>query len=226
MRTITNNFAKVKASIAARILASPLAAFIGYPGHSGRLAQLTDLVAVTDLKPTGSLNVEFRRADTNISLYVEHDAEWRDKDVKDDDGNEYVRYDFRFELNWPCHGSTRPDVAMARLRLYSDVAMLAAELTAEFGSMHEVYHLLRTKAQREELEAKKVAERVKGDVVSTMEKRRRGLRVGAVLGIPTTDVQALPTGSYDHEFADGKAYTLVVSGHAIGMPMGLVTRTK
>jgi hypothetical protein len=230
-RQPTDNLSQVKGQIAARILATPLVPYIGYPSNEHRLLPLQRLADGDDADVHSLLNVEFKRADTSVSLYMESEGQWGNGVYdKDEAGNEYQKYDLRFEVNYPCHGSASPGVVLARLHLMQEVAMLAAELTAEFGQM-DVWRLVRTPAQRAEQEAKQEANRIDNaykDIVCSP--AVRGMRVGALRPLTPEHVATIPVGDRDNvETNDGKVYSIRVaesSNEGTHVVLGMVTRTK
>src|SRR5277367_4408484 len=100
----TDNFFAVKAALAARILSSSLAPCL----RPSTCERLKDIAAGAKFDEYSMISLEFQRADTSVSLCVERDAEWRDDTVKDEEGNEYVRFDLRANVNWPTHGNSSP----------------------------------------------------------------------------------------------------------------------
>lgn len=207
-RPEADTFKSTRAAVAKRVLSSPVASAIGYDHR------LHTLQAVADGAETSTwsfLSVTFRRAGTNVDLEVRAEeiaSSRRDYD-QDADGNDYTGLKLTCTVNWPCHGSTDVAVALARMELYRQVALLGAEIQGEFGE-EVIWRLDRTKAQREEHEAKQKEEIVKGLVFKAMESVKSNFRVGSPPRPVTHDLAVqIPEGTYKHQFADGKEFTLV-----------------
>lgn len=211
----TNNYVDIRARIARRILNHPLAQFVGYPTDEYRLSRLRQF-ADKDTSSDGFsfISLELRRAGTNVSLSIEQEKVWslRDDGTRTDkDGNDQAQYNFRATVSWPCHGSQDAGTAIAWLRFYEEVALLAAELNAELAN-ENVWRLVRTKEEREAQEAKKEAEKVHLAVVRAIDNVRQNMRVGSPpRNTLLQDLAGIPDGAYEHEFSDGKKYRLSVA---------------
>lgn len=208
----TNNYAEIRSRIALRVLNHPLARYIGYHGSPSRYEYLEKIAAKEGDKSMTFLRVEFRRASTSCDLYIEQEVQYGHRDDgyrRDKEGNDQVLFTFRAEVNHPCHGSADPATLLARIELYREVALFAAELIAELKE-EIVWRLERTVAQREEQEAKEKAEKVQRTVTAAINAVRTNMRVNAVRSANLTDALEIPDGEYEHQFSDGKKYTLVV----------------
>lgn len=199
--------------IAKRVLSSPLAEFL----HPHTRAGLQEVLDGKDAR-FGSyslLNVEFRRADTNITLTVRCEGtDWR-SDNRDAEGNEWNEYKLWTELNWPCHGSCGPTLAIARNSFYRQVIELAADIEADFcqsGYRNEVFRMGRTAAQLQKEKEEQEARKLHSLVVAAIEKKKHGMRVGSERDLGANENFAgIPVGRYEHEFNDGKKYSLQVT---------------
>lgn len=199
--------------IAQRVLASPLASAL-HP-HTRESLQL---VAGNDPRLRfGSyslVNIEFKRADTSITLTVRAEEEYRGDRDRDAEGNEWNLYKLWTELNWPCHGSCSPTIAIARMSFYRQVTELAAELEADFcqtGWRNEAMRMGRTAAELKEAADKAAKEKLERAVSVAVESVRRGMRVNGTQFVPVDKVTDIPDGKYDHTSHDGKRYQLVVA---------------
>lgn len=205
-----------QAAIAAIIVNSTLAQYVGYPGRplEERLDNLKR-IANGEGKPGAwnFISVEFRRAGTNCSLSVncESDNGYREEYTQDEAGNDYVRTRvLPPQLNWPSHGNLGVGTSFACIEFYRDVARLAADIESEFRDQH-FWRLARTKAQREEQEAKAKQQKVEEAVTNAIEQVRNGARIGGTpKSVPMDLIAAVPDGDYDRTFSDNKAFKLTV----------------
>lgn len=225
-----DTYLEVRQAIAKRILASPLAECIGYPGapRDVRLSELTSYAdgTNTNKRGWGFISIDLRRAGSNVNLYVNARADYesrRDEMELDDAGNEYSCFKLELEVNWPTHGACDPATALARLELYKQAALLAAEIQAEFGGNERYWSLFRTAEQRAEEEAKEKAEQLQSAVTCAVETVRKGMRAGGTAAVAIGALRGIPDGSYEHVFADGKRYQLEVKRTG-DVPVGLVNR--
>lgn len=140
MRQPKDNHREIYWLVEARILQSPLAQYT----RTERLRRGAGGEDQSDW--SGYLSVEFRRADTNCSLAILLDGVDCRSPVLDEEGNQLVQYKLTCGVNFPSHGNSDPATVMARLKLYQDVAMLAAELQAEFG-LREIWKMTRSAAE-------------------------------------------------------------------------------
>jgi hypothetical protein len=197
MRQVKDNYRETHQALAARILRDPLAQHVGYTGRSEQLQR--DAAGEGDLSRWSFQSVEFRRADTNCSLDVRVesvDRGYRLGPDTDKEGNEWTQYELTCSVNFPCHGSSDPATVMARLKLYQDVAMLAAELQAEFGGRREIWKMTRTAAEVAEAKAKAEAEKVQRRARELVQAARKGMRVGSNELIAKNHVEGMPAGTY------------------------------
>ena len=213
LKPTVDTFKTTRAAIALRILISPLAQFLRDYSRD----MLTRVVASAGNNHDAYftfLNVEFRRAGTSCELYVQADEEFvrRDSDYEQDkDGNEYRSFKLATQVNWPMHGSVEPVTALARLKFYEEVTLLAADIQATFGG-ELVWKLHRTKEEREKQEAALKEACARSAAVHAMEVVRSGMRVNsAPRPVPPGLAAEIPIGTYEHEFADGKKYALVAA---------------
>lgn len=83
-----------------------------------------------------NLAVQFNRAGTQATLEVRNAVGFSMPSAadlhRDEAGNDLVEVSLKAEVNFPSHGSADPATVLARCKLYAEVAMLAAEIQAEF----------------------------------------------------------------------------------------------
>jgi hypothetical protein len=162
--------------------------------------------------PDYSAYMEFERAGSNCTLNLAWDSSargFRDELPRDADGSEYCPVVLKASVNWPCHGSTDAATCLARLELYRQVALFAAELGAEFD---RTYHRLsRTAAQRDEQEASAAAARIASAVRVVVDGNKKGLKVNGLVGVPIAECSPIPDGEYIHaDGTTGRSYKLAV----------------
>jgi hypothetical protein len=218
--TRSDTFFSTRSRVAKRILTSSLAPFVGNEGDVNRHARLIDatLGRLPELVSTWSfLDATFRRAGTDCSLEVRCEyagGRYAGEAEADAEGNEWTQFRVWCEVNFPCHGSSAPAAVLARCALYTEVAMLAAEIDAELGGQ-EVWRMTRTAAQAAEAKAKAEAEKVQQAVVRLLDANRKHMKVAAEKAFVVSSLGSLltgvPTGTYQHEFNDGKRFTLHVT---------------
>lgn len=92
------------------------------------------------------LQLRVLRAGTDCTLSVLFEEQERETD---ETGALWRVYKVATYVNWPTHGSQGPTVSLARLGLYREVTMLAAEIEAELPA--EIRQLWRTADQMEEI---------------------------------------------------------------------------
>ena len=222
-----DNFNETRQAIAKRILNNPLAAYIGYPGENSecRRAELQQVADGTDTSSSSFSFIrlsEFRRGDTNCSLDIGFETSSRYFDFEprvDAEGNEWSQYNLKFSVNHPCHGSSDPSTTLARLKLWHDVAMLAAELQAEFcgwGNSREIWKMTKTAAQALEQKALLEKQQVDRNVRNLIDANRRAMRVGSerVIGSELLKKNEIPLGTFSAEFGeldDVKKYSLIAN---------------
>lgn len=224
-RPTKDTYFSTRSAIASRVLASPLAPYIGYPGRTTEENHAVLVWLRDDRTDRRSfVTVEFRRGDSNCSITIDGDLLGDPDDARRDDaGNDYRPVFFKFACSWPSHGSSDPGTCLARLHLYQQAAMLAAELAAEFSS-DQCWLLVRTPEQRAQQEAEAHAKKVKELVVHTIDAVRGGMRVGSFKTLPLDEIKDIPEGRYEHQFNDNKTFTMVIEGEAPARA-GMVTRT-
>lgn len=108
------------------------------------------------------LRMRVLRAGTDCTLSVLFDGQGLEPD---EHGSLWRPYRVLTYVNWPTHGSIGPTLSLARLNLYRDVTILAAEIEAELPV--EIRELHRTAAQMEEIRESDedlVAHKVRGIV--------------------------------------------------------------
>jgi hypothetical protein len=172
-RTYQDTFSAARQTLAQRIISHPLAHFLS-PHDRERLQLVIDGTA----KDTYTfLSLEFRKAGTNASLYVEAEPllGWREE-RKDAEGNEWMEYGIRSKMNFPCHGSTEPGTVLARLAFYQEIALLAAEIQAEMAS--PIHKMIRGAQEIAQMAEKAAAEREAGTLQSYVRAKGHGLRAG------------------------------------------------
>lgn len=150
---IIDTYGDTLKAILGKVYASPLLSCCRQKNEIERILAEKDIPAFSSF--------EFNRAGTNVVLYLYADPDFSgglvfDKETEDD----FNRFTFRVEVNWPCHGGADPATALARLAFYEQVSLLAAEIHAEFcGMSRAVYKFFRTKAQREAAKAEEQAKK-------------------------------------------------------------------
>lgn len=223
--TVKETLNPVRQMIARRILASPLAQYVGYPSQpdSSRLEYLTMIAAGDDNGERFSyFRVDFRKAGSNIDFCIDIDpASWRAEPKRDERGDEFNEYVLTFRTSWPSHGSHRPGVNIARLEFYREVTLMAASLEGEFAGDNQVYlHLDRTKEKREEDEAKAKEDAKRRAIRTAIASVSHNMRVGGKPNVVMPSLLAdVPDGKYEDMIAD-KKYMLAVDNM-----VGLVERT-
>ena len=212
MRNFKDNYLVTYRAIAAYILTSPLGAAL----EEYRRTRLLD-ASVADKAPDDGwyfLDTEFSRAGTSASLTIRLEPEdplftscARGRAIKDADGNEWQDYTLICQVNHPSHGSSDPATLMARCALWSQVAMLAAEIQATW---HHVSQMTATALEVEQRKIKEEQERLRREVDSLVREHAKGLRVGKTSEFPMPQGTGLPAGNYQATFADHN-FTLNVS---------------
>lgn len=221
LKNPTDNFRSTHQAIAKRVLASSLGSSIGYGGIGShgfnKVKAVADGTDEVDSCGWSSFSIEFRRADTNCDISIRTDSKNRytaDREV-DADGNQWVQYELSCTVSWPSHGSADVATSMARLNLYQQVAMLAAEIQAEFGGRNEIRKMVATKAEIAERAERIEAARIETDVKKVVLAHGNGMRVGSNHDVIETIV-GIPDGHYTCNIGDGngivKTYTLHVNG--------------
>ena len=174
------------------------------------------------------ITCEFERLGTNVHFYVKFD-----KDIKfsaerptDDKGNEYIVSQLNVEVSWPCHGSTDPLLALARLNFYNEVSTFAAEVASEFGR-RDIVRLYRSAEEVVQQKAEAARARVQHKLSDMVKANRAHMRVGSFKEIPfiffSGEVQGIPYGDVKIEpgeykvaigenNGDVKNYVIRVSG--------------
>jgi hypothetical protein len=211
MRNPKDNYKETHQAIARRVLNSKLAAFVGHPTFDGRLERLEAAANGTEelLSAWTFLDVEFRRAGTNCSLEVRADvvnSRWDGQPTLDNDGNEWNQYSLTTKINWPCHGSTDAATALARVALYQEVAMLAAEIQAEFPDC------MRMTRSATDIMLAKIKEKHESNVRALnafVAEHRKNMRVGTMNLVGVRVTPDFPAGTYDVEL-DNKKFTVEV----------------
>jgi hypothetical protein len=231
MKNPQDNYAATRALIAQRIIASSINPSIGYPGAKvnhdrDRLEQ----VARGEGDSTGFsfLNVEFRKADSGCSLYVRcDDVSYEPR--TDAEGNEWRQYQVTTEASWPSHGGTSPGTSLARLAFYTQVALLAAEIEAEFGGRAEVWRMTRTAAQVAEANAKAEQERIERRLVDACHNGTgKGLRKGKLQCMTVDEMKDLPDMEDRLVEVFGKSYTVAIKTDTSGsgIRVGMISRVS
>ena len=199
-REPTEQFAPATQAIAKRILASPLMQYLAWEGSREALQRAAEAGA----KPNwGLFSVEFKRAGSNTNIYVQSDREgdFSDRSVrKDARGDEYGLYSFRTDVTWPSHGSSDPGTCLARIEFYREVALLAADIQAEFGGTgNAVWRLERTVEERTKMDADHAAKRTQALAETVIKANRSRMRKNAVAGVDAKTVEGIPAGTYTLE---------------------------
>lgn len=126
------------------------------------------------------------------------------------------------EVNWPAYGAMAPDVAMAVLTFWTEVATFANTLKVQMN--HRIAHQVETPEQRAINEAKIEKNRIEGVVRRGALSVHSGMRVNARRSVTFSDTDKwsgmVPHGHYDVDI-DGKTFRVDVA-----LNEALVTRTK
>src|SRR5574343_469598 len=142
MRDVESNFEEYWSRVIDLVEKSPLAKYGNYETYT-HLRK--------DMDHAGDLSIEYRRASTRCSLYVRMTSYLHLSDNRhtNSNGDEYVMIEPKVETNWPCHGSCDPATSLARLRLYMEVAQLAADVAAELQGQR-IWTIWQTNEEKEE----------------------------------------------------------------------------
>lgn len=217
MRQPKDNYRATHQAISQRVLSST----VGSAVSPYRIEQLKAHAAGEgDLSNWTFFSVEFRRADTNcdLSVRLESVERYNYGPSTDKDGNEWHQYKLECQVSWPSHGSSDVATCMARLNLYQQVSMLAAELQAEFGGRNEIWQMTATKEQVEERKAKAAAEKLNQQLRSVVDANRRQMRVGGERTLGVDLIKELPAGKHEVSFGENngevKKYSLFVTPEA------------
>ena len=203
------------AAVARRVLASPLAACIGYPDVPEEKNQ--DLFVLKGVasgarryEGMDMLSFSLRRADTNVTLSIEGEPRSYTKFEADEAGNEYTEHELRVTLNWPCHGASDVATSVGRLAFYQDVAKLAAEIHAEFCG-NTYWRLYQTKEEKEAYEERLRRSAIERGAEKAIDSVRAGMRANTPpKPVAAELVKDIPDGAYEHTFNDGKKFMLRV----------------
>lgn len=241
-KQLTENRREVHMAIAQLIVASSLFSCVGYPNPISRTASqqgLRDAAnGIGDISSWTFLNVDFRRAGTDVTLTVSIDTDYTSlrSERTDGDGNIYAQGALKVQVNWPCHGSVSPATAIARLHLMQEVALLASEIEATIGDI-KVRWITETASQVAERKAKEGKERIDRKVREVVKAHKKGIRKGndvVITAHTARDLDQIPVGSYNVSFDEPtgnytigkpefKQYTLNVMERDAGI-IGLLTR--
>jgi hypothetical protein len=199
-----DNYNAARSLVARRILNSSLTGCIGYPttdpAQNGALIRLQALLKGEEVQASWSfVDIEFRKADTNCSLEVKLESVDRAdfSDHTDKQGNEWNVYELSTKVNYPCHGSADSATVLARVNLYQQVAMLAAEIQAEFKDKY----VMKMRRSAEEVAAAKVEaekEKLQRKLNILVDANRKNMRVGSELRLGSL-VADIPAGRYEVE---------------------------
>ncbi len=224
-QAFTDNFRETHKALARKVLQHPLAANVNHPSMEHRLALLLrQAEGLTEVSPWNYFSATFYRAGTSCCLDVELKSKYDQRDT-DEEGNEWDQSDLRCAVNFPSHGATEPAIVMARLALYQQVALLAAEIEAEFP---EVFRMTRSAKSREEqkLAAEKV--RIQALAEAVAHEFRKGMRLDNERVLTVDQVKGIPAGIYNVAtseltgrvlvggFYEMKQFTLTVFGSGGG----------
>jgi hypothetical protein len=181
LKNPTDNYYSVQQAIAKRVLATPLASSIGYGGIGSH--GYNEILAIANGEKSdryGYASVEFRRADTSCELYIRTDSrnDFVSTRETDADGNEWVTYGLKVEVSYPSHGSADPATVLARMNLVSQVAMLAAEINAEFGGRNEIRKMVASKMEVDSRALKAEQEALRSKLHSFVNNNSKGMRAG------------------------------------------------
>jgi hypothetical protein len=208
MRDVESNFEEYWSRVIDLVEKSPLAKYGNYETYT-HLRK--------DMDHAGDLSIEYRRASTRCSLYVRMTSYLHLSDTRhtNSNGDEYVMIEPKVETNWPCHGSCDPATSLARLRLYMEVAQLAADVAAELQGQR-IWTIWQTNEEKEESKRRQnqaARERVINKIFAD---HCKGLRVnGRIASSVTCDID-IPTGVHTLTNSranpnDKKSYVLEVT---------------
>lgn len=168
-------------------------------------------------------NFDFRRAGTNITLYVGQDFDGNVV-LDEETGDEYARVTFRTEVNWPSNGGRDPGTTLAQLALYREVTELCADIHADFcGPRHEVFYPFRTKEKRDQQEQEAQAVKTEDTLRGVIKTSAPGLRVEGSITVVLKEEERVPSGKYTVSArgkGQNKSYSVVVQ-----MDRASITRT-
>lgn len=227
-----DNYNASRAVVAKRILASSVAGCIGYslsdPSENGALQRIQAYATGAVVQDGWTfVDVEFRKADTNCSLEIRLESVDRlDRaEHTDKQGNEWLVHTLTTKVNYPCHGSADPATVLARVNLYQQVAMLAAEIKAEFGDKY-VMKMYRSADEIQTAKVEAAAQKLKTKINDIVDANRKNMRVGSevILESRIINGEIVPAGTYDVELwnngrvgvGEPKKYTLKVHAHPTG----------
>jgi hypothetical protein len=146
------------------------------------------ILAVTNIdEAPKSFYFEFNRAGTNCTLHVEIKATSEYREITDEKGNVWDEYNVKADINWPCHGSCTPATAVARCNFYTQIAVFAAEIEAEFNSVR-IMHMTQTAEEVAEREASQsLHERRQRSMNFVKENLPKQMRLGKSVLVPIND---------------------------------------
>ncbi len=202
LKDAVDNYFAVQRAIAKRVLVNPLGNFVGYggTGSSGH-AKLVAVAEGDESDTFGFLSIEFRRADTNCDLYIRANTKREfglGREV-DAEGNVWVEYELSVEVSWPSHGGADVATCLARLKLYQDVSLLAAEIQADFGGRNVIRRMVMTRSQVETAKLKEQQETFKRNIQSLVVANCKGMRLGGERKVPAELITtvSVPQGKFD-----------------------------
>jgi len=229
LKNPTDNYKQIRQAIAQRIVNSPLAQFVGYGGlaelPTHRITALAN--GVDDERSWTYIDVEFRRADTNVSFEVRCEPVGRysnGEPTLDQDGNEWCAYQLTCKVGYPSHGSEEAGTVLARAELIRDVAIFAAAIQAEFGAARRpILHMTQTAEQLAERKAKIAAEQLQQKLRGVVDSNRSKMRVGSERHLPASLITGIiPEGRHEvgigeHNGALKKYVLFVTEAHGANL---------
>lgn len=223
MTTTKDNFKQTSAEIAKRILANPLANLIN-PHTKEKLALVAAESPSVKEFNLNFCGLTFHRGGSSADLNIEMDSIWMRRDTvwTDKDGNEFSEFTVKVDVNYPCHGSASPSIALSRASLIHDVAMLAADLEAEFAKpgREGYWVLVRTAEEAREAKKQERARLIAKEIEAIVSSVSAGMRVNGTDKWLNSDAD-IPDGVYEHTCGVGKSkkFTVNVSDHVgVGGP--------
>lgn len=191
-----DNVKQTNARLAGLLLSHPSAQFLT-PQHQA------ELQAVFAHGSDQLVYASYRNDVTNCDIAV-HLARWDEPGLTTKNkrtfvsprGDTYAMFMIEVNFNHPTHGSARPELALARIRFWDNVASVASAIQ----SNEIVYCLIETREQIEERQRKLNDETLREEVKSFISEHVKGMRIGTTRRID------------EHGFKLGMKMTVMIGG--------------
>lgn len=146
------------------------------------------------------MNVRFTGFGTEVNLYIEFESDYTS--VEDEAGNDIRNYKVAFKTS---HSSSTeaPTLQVQRANFYLKVAELAAELEREYQDTTLV-RVLRSKAEKEELEAFNKKSQFERKLRNTVKNAVKHMRVGGEKSVQLASDNDFPLGTHEFIYANSK----------------------